>query len=404
MSAHPSERLASLSRAALCLGQALGALASVACDFPVDASKYQVQEASSPLLELFSDSADCLVQLENACSDPARDCEAISGCSEFTECVRAEASPAGTAYCRSLGDTSLEAQWGYENLRGCWAKEFSACTIGEDLSCQGYRPPATQPRPELLLGQRLTYLAGQKPGDTFDLSVCGLALGCAKPVAQAKPTAKPVAQAKPTEKLPPKPAATVTPGPKPVAKESSSPATTTTTTASSPTKPSPAQPVAQAQPASAATTAATTAAKPPAKAKPVIETKPVAEAKPVAETKPVIEAKPVPEKALVSVKPAAAKIATATAAPSKVAASKPKGPDWRSYGPLQVDWANWQPMGGSFVAPTLNGEGKPVYLAVNCGARKLNATSQSGQWKSWDSPQTDFEKQLITDICKARSS
>ena len=136
----------------------------------------------------------------------------------------------------------------------------------------------------------------------------------------------------------------------------------------------------------------------------MIETKPVAEAKPVAETKPVIEAKPVPEKALVSVKPAAAKIATATAAPSKVAASKPKGPDWRSYGPLQVDWANWQPMGGSFVAPTLNGEGKPLYLAVNCGARKLNATSQSGQWKSWDSPQTDFEKQLITDICKARSS
>lgn len=233
-----------------------------------------------------------------------------------------------------------------------------------------------------------------------------------KPVAQAKPTAKPVAQAKPTEKLPPKPAVTVTPGPKPVAKESSSPVPTTptTTTASSPTKPSPAQPVAQAQPASAATTAATTAAKPPAKAKPVIEAKPVAEAKPVivakpvAETKPVIEAKPVPEKALVSVKPAAAKIATATAAPSKVAASKPKGPDWRSYGPLQVDWANWQPMGGSFVAPTLNGEGKPVYLAVNCGARKLNATSQSGQWKSWDSPQTDFEKQLITDICKARSS
>jgi LysM repeat protein len=256
-----------------------------------------------------------------------------------------------------------------------------------------------------------------------------------KPVAQAKPTpkptAKPAAQAKPTAKLPPKPAATVTPGPKPVAKESSSPAptTTTTTTASSPTKPSPAQPVAQAQPvnqakpvvrskpvaqaqpASAATStpnarpsptpipaavattiAATTAAKPPAKAKPVIETKPVA------------EAKPVPEKALVSVKPAAAKIATATAAPTKVAASKPKGPDWRSYGPLQVDWANWQPMGGSFVAPTLNGEGKPVYLAVNCGARKLNATSQSGQWKSWDSPQTDFEKQLITDICKARSS
>jgi LysM repeat protein len=89
---------------------------------------------------------------------------------------------------------------------------------------------------------------------------------------------------------------------------------------------------------------------------------------------------------------------------SKAGSSKPQGPDWRSYGPLQVDWANWQPMGGSYVAPTLNGDGKPVYLAVNCGARKLNATSQSGQWKSWDAPQTDFEEQLISDICKARGS
>ena len=89
---------------------------------------------------------------------------------------------------------------------------------------------------------------------------------------------------------------------------------------------------------------------------------------------------------------------------SKAGSSKPQGPDWRSYGPLQVDWSNWQPMGGSYVAPTLNGEGKPVYLAVNCGARKLNATSQSGQWKSWDAPQTDFEEQLVSDICKARTS
>ena len=89
---------------------------------------------------------------------------------------------------------------------------------------------------------------------------------------------------------------------------------------------------------------------------------------------------------------------------SKPSSSKPQGPDWRSYGPLQVDWANWQPMGGSFVAPTLNSDGKPVYLAVNCGARKLNATSQSGQWKSWDAPQSDFEEQLISDICKARAS
>jgi LysM repeat protein len=78
-------------------------------------------------------------------------------------------------------------------------------------------------------------------------------------------------------------------------------------------------------------------------------------------------------------------------------------PDWRTYGPLQVDWANWQPMGGSMVAPTLNGQGQSLYLAINCTARKINATSQAGQWKTWDDPQADFEQQLVNDLCKARS-
>jgi LysM repeat protein len=86
---------------------------------------------------------------------------------------------------------------------------------------------------------------------------------------------------------------------------------------------------------------------------------------------------------------------------SGTAAAAPR-PDWRTYGPLQVDWSNWQPMGGSLVAPTLNGEGQSLYLAINCSARKLNATSQSGQWKTWDDPQADFEQQLISDLCKSR--
>jgi hypothetical protein len=61
-------------------------------------------------------------------------------------------------------------------------------------------------------------------------------------------------------------------------------------------------------------------------------------------------------------------------------------------------------MGGSFVTPSLNGEGQPLYLAINCSARRLNATGQSGQWKSWDPPQSEFEQQLISDLCKARAS
>lgn len=80
---------------------------------------------------------------------------------------------------------------------------------------------------------------------------------------------------------------------------------------------------------------------------------------------------------------------------------KPSAPDWRSYGPLQVDWANWQPMGDSYVAPSLNSDGQPLYLAINCNTKRLNATGQWGSWKTWDAPISDFEHKLIRDLCKA---
>ena len=92
---------------------------------------------------------------------------------------------------------------------------------------------------------------------------------------------------------------------------------------------------------------------------------------------------------------------TAKAEPSSKTAAG-SSPDWRSYGPLQVDWANWQAMGGSYVAPSLNSDGQPLYLAINCNAKRLNATGQSGAWKTWDAPQSDFEQKLITDLCRAK--
>ena len=101
----------------------------------------------------------------------------------------------------------------------------------------------------------------------------------------------------------------------------------------------------------------------------------------------------------VQAKPAAAKTAaTKKAVEAKSVEAKPAA--WRTYGPLQVDWSNWQAMGGSMVAPTLNSEGKPLYVAVNCSARKINVTSSDGAWKSWIAPQTNFEKDLVMDRCK----
>jgi hypothetical protein len=78
-------------------------------------------------------------------------------------------------------------------------------------------------------------------------------------------------------------------------------------------------------------------------------------------------------------------------------------PDWRTYGPMQVNWAAWQPMGGSMVAPTLNGQGQTLYVAINCGARKLNATTASGEWQAWSDPSVEHEQQLVSDYCKNRN-
>jgi LysM repeat protein len=221
----------------------------------------------------------------------------------------------------------------------------------------------------------------------------------ATPKATATATAKPVAQTKPkatTLTSTPVTAAPVTASPAPAAPKPMVTATAQPTTqpAVQPTpRPQPAAtPSAQTSPASSAVASKPTSSLATA----TTGVAAITAAAPAATPKPeTIKPKPTPARAATTAQSSAA---------SKVAASKPLGPDWRSYGPLQVDWANWQPMGGSYVAPTLNGDGKPVYLAVNCGARKLNATSQSGQWKSWDAPQTDFEEQLISDLCKARAS
>lgn len=96
---------------------------------------------------------------------------------------------------------------------------------------------------------------------------------------------------------------------------------------------------------------------------------------------------------------------TATAAttrPRTAPTSRAASPDWRTYGPMQVDWASWQTMGGSYVAPVLTSTGQPFYLAINCGARKLNTTGATGQWKTWENPQSDFEQSLLTDLCRLK--
>ena len=175
-----------------------------------------------------------------------------------------------------------------------------------------------------------------------------------------------------------------------------------------------------AAPAVAATSqaaAATTASRPIATTTTVaapIRTTPIAStpiaaataaaARPAAAAIPVATAVPTPRPstAVASNTPRPVAPQTAKPAPASSPATTVASSSWRRYGPLQVDWSNWQPMGGSLVAPILNAKGDTLYLAINCGARKMNATSAAGDWRTWDDPQADFERRLVNDLCSSR--
>ncbi len=213
------------------------------------------------------------------------------------------------------------------------------------------------------------------------LKLRGTPKPAAKPAA-AKPAPKPQAvAAKPAAKPAPQPAAK--PAAQPVAAQpvAAKPAPQPAATAA-------AAPVAAKPEPKPATENSTSATATPAAAAPV-----AAKPEPKPEPKPAAK----PSTTTVAAKPAAKPAAAASSKPGK-----PASPDWRNYGPLQVDWANWQPMGGSYVAPSLNSDGQPLYLAINCNAKRLNATGQSGTWKTWDAPQSDFEHKLINDLCTAK--
>ena len=160
-----------------------------------------------------------------------------------------------------------------------------------------------------------------------------------------------------------------------------------------------------------------TSAAPSTEARPSGFVAPTPEASPRATTAPVVApaiamatpvvarpvvATPVVTKPVVAAPAPQASVARASQAPvnSVLPAEASSRTDWRPYGPLQVDWANWQPMGGSLVAPTISNKGETLYLAINCSARKMNATSSNGDWKTWEDPRAVFEVKLVNDRCR----
>ena len=233
--------------------------------------------------------------------------------------------------------------------------------------------------------------------------------------AAPQPTPAPAPRERPVQAAAPRPepaaAAEVPKASQPVVTQAIASASTAVAPTSSATAQTAAPAAASWQPTPAATasrpiTPAATPVAAPVRTTPVART-PIAAAAAAAST-PLAAAVPTPRpsSAAASINPRPVAPQTRTAAATAVQASAPAAAvatnSWRRYGPLQVDWSNWQPMGGSLVAPILNAKGDTLYLAINCGARKMNATSAAGDWRTWDDPQADFERRLVNDLCSSR--
>jgi len=224
---------------------------------------------------------------------------------------------------------------------------------------------------------------------------------------QAAPRPRPVVAATPRPVVAAAPRPTPAPAPRerPLQAEAPRPEPTGAAEVPKTSQPVVTQAIASAT-APAASSWQPTAVAAPVRTTPVART-PIAAAAAAAST-PVAAAvlTPRPSTAAASISPRPVAPQTRTAAATAVQASAPAAAvatnSWRRYGPLQVDWSNWQPMGGSLVAPILNAKGDTLYLAINCGARKMNATSAAGDWRTWDDPQADFERRLVNDLCSSR--
>tara|TARA_Y100001968_G_scaffold331707_1_gene387306 strand:+ start:207 stop:950 length:744 start_codon:yes stop_codon:yes gene_type:complete len=76
--------------------------------------------------------------------------------------------------------------------------------------------------------------------------------------------------------------------------------------------------------------------------------------------------------------------------------------EWRTYGPLKINWSSWKMSDKSFVANTIHETGRPLLIAIHCPKQIINRTGRDGVWRNWILPRDDFEKKLLNDVCKKK--
>ena len=85
----------------------------------------------------------------------------------------------------------------------------------------------------------------------------------------------------------------------------------------------------------------------------------------------------------------------------KVTADKKiKVDEWRDYDVIKVNWSQWKNLNGNHVAPSIHKNGKPLFIALNCQSRRINATGGNGEWREWFAPNQKFEHDLLNEVCK----
>ena len=73
---------------------------------------------------------------------------------------------------------------------------------------------------------------------------------------------------------------------------------------------------------------------------------------------------------------------------------------WRTYGPIKINISQMKTKKSSFIAPALNYDNKPIYIALDCSSKSINVTGPNANWKGWIPPSQDFEFDYLADFCK----
>ncbi len=175
------------------LGAVFGVALATACNFPVDADRFGVEEDReddeaypAALLAAFAaPGTECERCIESNCTDALVACAENDGCSELSICVRSEANPGATTSCSGSLDVELETRQLQRLLTYCAATCVVECEAGTEFSCVNEYPAPRPPKDSVWLTQRLGLAGINGVLAGASVSLCPQIGDCSEPIATA---------------------------------------------------------------------------------------------------------------------------------------------------------------------------------------------------------------------------